>query len=351
MAHINETLRGVAQGSGEHVKAGAIDAPISSPNHAAVQGRPIWRHATRKRLTAEAIGKGLGGRKTGAGWQARCPAHDDRQPSLSISDAPDGKVLVKCFAGCQQGRVIEALKNLDLWDEAGPRGGRLTGAALYRDVPAVKREPSDDDKRRTDIALSNWERSTPADSMLAAVYLKSRGITLKPPATLRYRSWLRHPGGAFWPCMVALVTDGKSNVPLGIHRTYLARDGIGKAPVEPQKLMLGPCRGGAVRLAPVAPLLMVGEGIETCLGAMQISGKPAWAALSTSGLRALELPAEVREVIILADGDQAGEAAAMKAGHRWKNEGLKVRIARAPAGQDWNDVLIARGAVRIGGAS
>ena len=52
---------------------------------------------------------------------------------------------------------------------------------------------------------------------------------------------------------------------------------------------------------------MIGEGIETCLAAMQATGQPAWAALSTSGLRSLDLPANVRDVIVLADGDEAGE--------------------------------------------
>lgn len=36
-------------------------------------------------MTAEAIAKALGGRKAGGSWTARCPAHDDRTPSLSIS--------------------------------------------------------------------------------------------------------------------------------------------------------------------------------------------------------------------------------------------------------------------------
>ena len=47
---------------------------------------------------------------------------------------------------------------------------------------------------------------------------------------------------------------------------------------------------------------MIGEGIETCLAAMQATGHPAWAALSTSGMRSLALPDEVRNVIVLADG-------------------------------------------------
>ena len=98
-------------------------------------------------------------------------------------------------------------------------------------------------------------------------------------------------------------------------------------------MMLGPCRGGAVRLAPAGDVLLVGEGIETCLAAMQATGMPAWAALSTSGLRTLDLPKGVGEVIVLADGDPGGEAAAPRpAALRWKSEGRRVRIARPPWG-------------------
>jgi hypothetical protein len=107
-------------------------------------------------------------------------------------------------------------------------------------------------------------------------------------------------------------------------------------------MMLGPCHGGAVRLAEPGALLMVGEGIETCLVAMQASGHAAWAALSTSGLRALDLPGSVREVIVLADGDDPGEAAAREAALRWMRQGLRVRIARPPWGLDFNDLLLTR---------
>ena len=140
--------------------------------------------------------------------------------------------------------------------------------------------------------------------------------------------------------MVALVTRGADGEPIGVHRTFLSRDSGGKAPVTPQKMMLGPCRGGAVRLGPATHLLMVGEGIETCLAAMQASGRPAWAALSTSGLCSLDLPPEIQEVIVLADGDEAGERAAKTAALRWTREGRLVRIARPPAGVDCNDMLM-----------
>ena len=63
-------------------------------------------------MTAEDIAKVPGGRRAGASWMARCPAHNDREPSLSIRQAEDGTVLVRCHAGCEQARVIAALRSL-----------------------------------------------------------------------------------------------------------------------------------------------------------------------------------------------------------------------------------------------
>jgi putative DNA primase/helicase len=89
-------------------------------------------------------------------------------------------------------------------------------------------------------------------------------------------------------------------------------------------------------------MLMVAEGIETTLAAMQATGLSAWAALSTSGLAALRLPPEVRQVIIVADNDAnaAGERAARTAEQRWLAEGRKVWIWFPPrVGADANDLL------------
>jgi hypothetical protein len=47
-------------------------------------------------------------RKSGAGYAARCPAHDDGKPSLSINEGDDGRVLVKCHAGCPTEDVVDA---------------------------------------------------------------------------------------------------------------------------------------------------------------------------------------------------------------------------------------------------
>ena len=119
---------------------------------------------------------------------------------------------------------------------------------------------------------------------------------------------LRHPNEQFFPAMIALPTNPKTGAPVGgIQRTFLAWSGNGKAQVEKgeQKLSLGPCKGGVIRLAdPVdGKPLDLGEGIETVLTVMEATGLPGWATLGTSGLVNLELPDNVTEVILLAEND------------------------------------------------
>jgi hypothetical protein len=278
---------------------------------------------------------------------APCPAHDDREPSLSIRHADDGKVLVHCHAGCDQSVVIGALRSRGLWDDAGYYCRRPAS----KHPPPAFITPAQDDSSRTAAALRLWRAAVPAPGTPVESYLRSRGIDLVVPSSVRFHSRLKHPSGGLWPGMVALVTRGPDGQALAVHRTFLTRDGAGKAPVTPQKMMLGPCRGGAVRLAIPSGKLMVGEGIETCLAAMQATGSSAWAALSTSGLCALQLPADIRDVIVLADGDDTGEAAALDAARRWKREGRTVRIAHPPPGLDFNDVLLGHRACAQAGAA
>ena len=95
-----------------------------------------------------------------------------------------------------------------------------------------------------------------------------------------------------------------------------------------------------MRFAKPAAVLGVGEGIETMLAVAQACPNlGVWAALSTSGLKNLELPEVVREIIIAADGDDAGEQAADHAAERFIREGRTVRIAYPGRGRDFNDLI------------
>ncbi len=54
-------------------------------------------------------------RQSGSGWSARCPAHEDRTPSLSIAEGDDGRVLLHCHSGCSPDAVVRA-KGLSMSD-------------------------------------------------------------------------------------------------------------------------------------------------------------------------------------------------------------------------------------------
>jgi hypothetical protein len=62
-------------------------------------------------------------RRAGGGWVARCPAHKDRSPSLSVREGADGRVLVYCHAGCRTEDVVAAigLSMRDLFADSGRR--------------------------------------------------------------------------------------------------------------------------------------------------------------------------------------------------------------------------------------
>jgi DNA polymerase I-like protein with 3'-5' exonuclease and polymerase domains len=85
---------------------------ITTPKPAATGPTPLARPngaATIRMSAAETIAKALGGHRSGNGWVAQCPLHDDRTPSLSISSGKNGKVLVHCHAGCNQRDVFIAV--------------------------------------------------------------------------------------------------------------------------------------------------------------------------------------------------------------------------------------------------
>jgi hypothetical protein len=42
-------------------------------------------------------------------WQARCPAHDDKSPSLAIKELEDGRILIHCFAGCGAAEILQSI--------------------------------------------------------------------------------------------------------------------------------------------------------------------------------------------------------------------------------------------------
>jgi putative DNA primase/helicase len=96
-------------------------------------------------------------RRNRAGYIARCPAHEDRNPSLAINER-EGKILVHCHAGCSQEAVLAALKELSPQNGAVPR---IVAEYEYQDengkplFQVVRFEPKDFRQRRPD-GMGGW---------------------------------------------------------------------------------------------------------------------------------------------------------------------------------------------------
>jgi len=261
-------------------------------------------------------------------WMARCPAHDDRNPSLSIS-LKEGRVLIHCFAGCAPEAVLGAVgltwKDLR---EPDPWGWRPF-PSRPKPAPPEPEEPSPEDRERWERL---WEEAKPGHPLLSR-YLKARGLSLEPPPALRM-AFLKGE-----PVMVARV-EGPGGL-LGLHLTTLEPDGRGR---REKRLARGSRpRGGAIRLFPpeAGQPLALAEGIETALAVREATGWPVWATIAAPFMREVVLPVEATEVVIAADHDQAGLEAAKTLARRLLREGRRLRLAVPPEeGEDWLDVLV-----------
>ena len=191
------------------------------------------------------IVRALRGQWNGRSGMARCPAHVDRVPSLSVSDE-GRKVLVHCHAGCDQKSVISALYRLGLWPTANPPTGDHAEATTGHQHEAIVTDQS-----KRDCAVRTWLATSPAEGTLAERYLIHRGITARVPASLRFAPRLFHaPTGQYLPAVMAAIhTAGGATS--AIQRVFLRTDGLGKAEVTPAKMSLwfpgrwrcSPCSG------------------------------------------------------------------------------------------------------------
>jgi putative DNA primase/helicase len=246
---------------------------------------------------ARRIVQALGGtwtrRSDTVGAMCRCPAHDDRTPSLSVRIGQSA-LLFKCFgAGCSGRDIIAALDRLNLWQDtisnpppinATKTSARRTAATDY-----------------SAAAKSLWRQSQPLEGTMAQTWLASRHLDTKA-ADLRFLP--RCPLGTgkaarYYPAMLAAVRNELGLV--AIQRTFLSFDGLAKAAFERPRRMLGNPHDGAVRLFAAGPVLGLAEGIETALAAAHLLGIPAWATLGAERLGAIALPACVNTLVLLPD--------------------------------------------------
>lgn len=279
------------------------------------------------------VGASIKLHRAGHEWKACCPFHADGSPSFTIF--ADG-TRWHCFGCGAGGDVLDYLQRAH--EVSLPDAARmLEGGTLPMVVqPALPPEP---DRDTTAEAVSIWRAAQPAAGTLADIYLRSRGLDCRIPESIRFAKLAYGPRSPTRPCLVALVASPDHRA-VGIHRIFLRDDGLGKADVRKPKLSLGRIRGCAVRLAPAAREMIIAEGIEDALTLQQELGIAAWAAAGAGMLQGLQLPVGATSIIIGADRDKSGEAAARSVAERLAGEGRTVRIIRPVRGfKDFNAEL------------
>lgn len=192
------------------------------------------------------------------------------------------------------------------------------------------------------------------------LYLAGRGIDLRDfghaPRALRFApAHYCHEVRGKLPAMLAAICD-LNGAHIATHQTWLALDDAGvwrKANLTCAKKIRGRFGGGAIRLrkgfsgkalkdAPADEMVAIGEGIETCLSvALACPELRVMAAASLGNMASVQLPEQIRRVLLLADNDDKPEA---KRGLRRAVDahlaaGREVRVARSPKGKDFNDAI------------
>lgn len=271
--------------------------------------------------------------KSGAEWKACCPFHGERTPSFTIFD---GGKRFHCFGCGANGDVLDFVQHhagVGLREAAR----MLTGGTLptVEIVPAAEpREPTE----RIEQARTIWRNAEPIKGTLADRYLRSRGLDLPLPESLRFARLRYGTKGREHPCLVAVVASREGRF-MGIQRTYLNADGTGKLDVKKPKLSLGQVAKGAIRLAPAARSLVVCEGLEDGLTLAQEHGGAVWVSAGASMLSRMLFPANVESVAIGGDADERGREEAAKAQAAFASRGIKSRTFFPVRGKDFNAEL------------
>ncbi|RWH71776.1 MAG: DNA primase [Mesorhizobium sp.] len=190
--------------------------------------------------------------------------------------------------------------------------------------------------------------SQPIIGTIVETYLRGRGITtLHGTGSLRFhpRCYYRADDDGpteTWPAMIGSVTnlDGRLT---GAHRTWLAPNGLGKAPVETPRRAMGDLLGNAVRFGVPGSVMAAGEGIETTLSLRcALPDMAMAAALSAAHLAGILFPPTLNRLYIIRDNDPAGDSARDSLIERATDAGIEALVL-SPRMEDFNEDLRYRG--------
>jgi len=259
------------------------------------------------------------------------PGHSGRDRSVSLRETEDGRILIHTFSARDDWRSVRQwLAEQGL---LGEEGGKRGVTEPRRSPPAVQ----PDGEARTKRARRIWEEGRPIAHTLAGVYLEHRAIDVNGAAAAALRF---HPGMTSLddrlrrPALTAAIADPLGQIQ-GVQVTLLSAHGRAKASLTTPRRVIGNLMGGAVRLGEPEGELAIGEGVETMMSASSALGLPAYAALTADNLAAFVVPRGIKRLVIAADNDGAGLAAAEKLAIHTTD--CAVELALPPDGaSDWN---------------
>lgn len=236
--------------------------------------------------------------------------------------------------------LIRLNRQLNHWPEV--RDEVMTFLSEPRHINRLVSSPAP--RNSPEAARRLFVASKPIAGSLAQCYLQSRGIihalnhtALRFHPSCYYRA-SDHASLMKLPALVAAITNLSGEV-CAVLRTYLADDGLNKAPISNPRLVLGDQLGNAVRFGCADDVLIVGEGLETVLSlACLVPHLPMNAALSANHLAALKLPSRLKRLYIAIDNDAPGRAAAQHLIVRAIDNVEDIRLL-VPVRDDWNSDL------------
>jgi len=264
-------------------------------------------------------------KRAGAGWSCRCPAHDDRKPSLSIDAGDDGRALVYCHAGCGVDAVCGAIG--------------LRAAGLFEPDLSRRNGHAPKTRRRGDGDPHAGGRTFPTAALALRELDRRMGA--------RRTTWWAYHDASGTPIGLVARYDGPSGKTIRPVSLNGAGWCIGAMPT-PRPLYALP----DLLAMPAGSRVYVTEG-EKAADAARAVGLPATTSPhgSSSSAKADWSPVAGREVVILPDHDDAGERYADDVARLATAAGAKsVRVVRLverwpdlPEGGDVADLVERKG--------
>jgi hypothetical protein len=201
------------------------------------------------------------------------------------------------------------------------RGARAKYSPLTLDRQE-RRSSSLTPEQKQDFARAIFDASGPPTGPVR-LYLAKHGVVLADDIRESLSAPLGYARGCGGPVVVAGVRDVEGQI-IGVQVLRLRPDGgVIWPPIN-----LGKTAGGAVRLLPAFRPVVLTQSLSCALTTISQRGFAAWATLSAAGMVAVELPADLRKVVIVAEGS-LGVESARALGQRLRAEGRDVRVVSA----------------------